>query len=75
MSMPADARPLPNVAEPSAPGGGDPYSRRVERAVDVLRHRAKGATGRAPLPPPQWALIHAELARARGRRAKETRTD
>jgi hypothetical protein len=71
--MPPDARRLPNVAAPSAPGGGDPYSRRVERAVDVLRHRAKG---RAPLPPPQWTLIHAELARARGRRrAKEARTD
>jgi hypothetical protein len=73
MSMPPDARRLPNVAEPSAPGDGDPYSRRVERAVDVLRHRAKG---RAPLPPPRWALIHAELARTRvRRRAKEERPD
>jgi hypothetical protein len=74
MSVPPDARRLPNVSEPSAPGGGDPYSRRVERAVDVLRRRAKGAKGRAPLPPPQWTLVHAELARGR-RRAKEARSD
>jgi hypothetical protein len=67
MSMPPDAQRIPHAAEPVAPGG-DPYSRRVERAVDALRHRAEGARRMARPAPPPWVLIHAEMARARRRR-------